>query len=368
MAYPEYNDTIRFYLPNDPYYFEVDNLPLKELLENTDFCVQEIDAALALIDANVSKLSMRGGADGVIDAGYGTNDWWLNIYNMMDVNPGSVISAANNYVLYFNSTTKKWEAKPGVTTVLSLYDVVVPQGGGVSDGDILAYHSEDEKWHPYQLSEHVDTEDIWVSEHKIIPGSRAAPLIDSGGTMYQDYIWPAGQEIFYLTENSQAQHNAGGTHYEQEFPIPLEDMDHVIAVYVTFIRATSSAPDGDVEVWLSPSPPAFPQDEPRIDHGTSLLATFAERVPGHSTGAGNTGDICVPVYKAIGNPNMDPSVPAHYDSLQIEVNPSPTDGTAELLLGDPNLGSWGWSWAGTGGFYFTGHYIIKKKISAIINV
>ena len=44
------NKNIRYYLPNDPYYYEVDNLPLQDLLDNDDRLQIQLDQIKAQID------------------------------------------------------------------------------------------------------------------------------------------------------------------------------------------------------------------------------------------------------------------------------------------------------------------------------
>lgn len=50
MSENKINKNIRYYLPNDPYYYEVDNLPIKDLLDNDDRLQIQIDQLKAQFD------------------------------------------------------------------------------------------------------------------------------------------------------------------------------------------------------------------------------------------------------------------------------------------------------------------------------
>ena len=50
MSENKINKNIRYYLPNDPYFYEVDNLPLKDLLENDDRLQTQVDTLKAQFD------------------------------------------------------------------------------------------------------------------------------------------------------------------------------------------------------------------------------------------------------------------------------------------------------------------------------
>ena len=50
MSDNKINKNIRYYLPNDPYYYEVDNLPIKDLLDNDDRLQIQIDQLKAQFD------------------------------------------------------------------------------------------------------------------------------------------------------------------------------------------------------------------------------------------------------------------------------------------------------------------------------
>ena len=51
------NRNIRYYKPNDPYYYEVDNLPLQDLLNNDVDLQAQVDA----LDSRISGLTTGGG-------------------------------------------------------------------------------------------------------------------------------------------------------------------------------------------------------------------------------------------------------------------------------------------------------------------
>ena len=60
MARYRINPNIRFYLPGDPYYYEVDNLPLKDLDENDKSLQEQIDNVNKRLDSNAGTVSREG--------------------------------------------------------------------------------------------------------------------------------------------------------------------------------------------------------------------------------------------------------------------------------------------------------------------
>ena len=66
MARERINPNIRYYLPGDPYYYEVDNLPLKDLQANDDGA----EDTNVRFDFLSNGFKCRTSADGVNDGTY----------------------------------------------------------------------------------------------------------------------------------------------------------------------------------------------------------------------------------------------------------------------------------------------------------
>tara|TARA_R100000005_G_C4975805_1_gene187270 strand:+ start:436 stop:1482 length:1047 start_codon:yes stop_codon:yes gene_type:complete len=110
------NENIRFYKPNDPYFYEVDNLPLIDLLEN--------DKTLAAAINDILLSQSNFATEGYVQDAIGD-------VNQIDIN-GDNITLPNNVI--------DWVLQQGYGqgTLESLTDTDLT---GISDGDTLVFDS-----------------------------------------------------------------------------------------------------------------------------------------------------------------------------------------------------------------------------------
>jgi hypothetical protein len=127
---------LRLYKPNDPYYFEVDNLPLLDLLGNTDYLKVEIDNIFQELAGFVTRSSMN--IDGIGD--FAGDDKWLILGNLIDIHESAdrrKTSIENGMVLMFDTGTNKWKA--GFLPVNALDDLTDVVLTGPEAGEHLIY-------------------------------------------------------------------------------------------------------------------------------------------------------------------------------------------------------------------------------------
>ena len=128
------NENIRWYKPNDPYYYEVDNLPLIDLLSND----KSLLAAILALEANNIAYVTFTGANLMIQTAIGDE-------SIIDID-----AAAHTGLPY--STVIDWvESKnylqQSATKIGDLVDVDTSTITPV-DGDLLRYDSNTGGWNP----------------------------------------------------------------------------------------------------------------------------------------------------------------------------------------------------------------------------
>ena len=111
MSDSKINKNIRYYLPNDPYYYEVDNLPIKDLIDNDDRLQIQIDQLKSQFDV-VQGRSTFGELKPFIDSG----------------NPGRVFVNPGNFMARVDSGSDRY------TGLEETYDTSYMSNPTPSDG------------------------------------------------------------------------------------------------------------------------------------------------------------------------------------------------------------------------------------------
>jgi len=127
-------DPIRYYKPNDPYYYEVDNLPLEDLLENDRRLLQAITSIVASIPND-----LQGGDR------FATERWVSDVATgpfkrvLADLDDVSTDDPTEKQVLTYS--TAGWEPQTPATFLDDLEDVQAHAGGGAAPnrGSILQF-------------------------------------------------------------------------------------------------------------------------------------------------------------------------------------------------------------------------------------
>ena len=100
MAQERVNPNIRYYLPGDPYYYEVDNLPLHDLQENDSSLQAQIDALNTRIDAALSTPNKHG-------FGELLPYWHPNQAGVLKVKDGNFIARVNTKATFENGLMER---------------------------------------------------------------------------------------------------------------------------------------------------------------------------------------------------------------------------------------------------------------------
>ena len=154
MQNQEIKENIRFFKPNDPYYYEVDNLPLIDLLNNDKILRDEINLILAANSNYASEAYVQSnlqdaiGSAGIVDIdGDGVTpkytdviSWVIaqgylsevatNIGDLLDVDTTSNAPVPGNSLIYDGSLTK-WV--PGGSEIIQK-ELFLGEFGGYSQG------------------------------------------------------------------------------------------------------------------------------------------------------------------------------------------------------------------------------------------
>jgi hypothetical protein len=100
MAQERVNPNIRYYLPGDPYYYEVDNLPLHDLQENDSSLQAQIDALNTRIDAALSTPNKHGFRELL-------PYWHPNQAGVLKVKDGNFIARVNTKATFENGLMER---------------------------------------------------------------------------------------------------------------------------------------------------------------------------------------------------------------------------------------------------------------------
>ena len=161
------NENIRFYKPNDPYFYEVDNLPLIDLLENDKILAEAINDIL-LSQSNFAT-------EGYVQLAVGDSSI-ININGDGDTANGGLPNNVIQWVLSQNY---------GQGSLESLTDTDV---AGASDGDALVYNVDEitgeSKWVPAQVAS-TSQKAVYYSETAFSDnsGTEAQYLLAYGNTL-----------------------------------------------------------------------------------------------------------------------------------------------------------------------------------------
>jgi len=186
MVTIDIKENIRFFKPNDPYYYEVDNLPLIDLLNNDKILRDEINfilaansnyASEAYVQTNIQAAIGSAGevdidGDGITPAFTDLISWIIaqgyltevatNIGDLLDVDTTSNVPGAGDALIY-DDTITKWvpgENYTDPTKHLGIY-------GGYNGTDSLHGGSHDHTVDPnhlatnwYEATNHADTKSV----------------------------------------------------------------------------------------------------------------------------------------------------------------------------------------------------------------
>ena len=88
----KFTDPIRYFKENDPYYWEIDNLPLKQLQENVLWLKDQIDVIPTTEEANTATGINRADFNELKPSANGTN-------NVVTVNAGRYTARINDALI-----------------------------------------------------------------------------------------------------------------------------------------------------------------------------------------------------------------------------------------------------------------------------
>jgi len=164
------NENIRWYKPNDPYYYEVDNLPLIDLLNN-DKSLR--DAVQAIENANLVWASQAYVQERVQSA----------------VGLASIIDTSTSSTTTYNNVIDWVESKNYLTSVLTkVGELIDVNAENPSDGDIIT-------WRPNEVNAEGDP-GVWKSEEVSRKNFKEV--------RFRHRKWVIGQERYRLgTQTSQ---------------------------------------------------------------------------------------------------------------------------------------------------------------------
>jgi len=185
MSDNKINKNIRYYLPNDPYYYEVDNLPIKDLVDNDDRLQIQIDQLKAQFDV-VQGRSTFGELKPFIDGGNP---------GRIFVNPGNfmarVDSGSDRYTGLQETADSSWMSNPTPSNGDASVDTIdIDQnaqdiGGGTARTSLVRLHKTSEGTIPsIAISE--GTPEDYPSDANSAPPAYRLDLVYVKGTKAED--------------------------------------------------------------------------------------------------------------------------------------------------------------------------------------
>jgi hypothetical protein len=159
MVTQDIKENIRFFKPNDPYYYEVDNLPLIDLLNNDKILRDEIN----LILANTSNYATENYVQTNLQAAIGDA-------GEVDIDGDGITPAFTDLISWINAQGYLSEV---ATNIGDLLDVDTASNAP-GPGDALVYDSTLTKWVPGELAqaapivEHNDLDSTNLTGHILL--------------------------------------------------------------------------------------------------------------------------------------------------------------------------------------------------------